>query len=437
MTLRTLRLAIATASLALAAPAQATLSSQEQRMVAAVDEGQDRWVDVLEAITLQNSGSRNLPGVKKVADMVTPELEKLGFKVEWIDQSAAKRSGHLIATRPGRSGSTKMLLIGHLDTVFEPDSPFQGVKRLSETVMEGPGIEDNKGGVITMFAALEAMQAAGTLSGATITIVLTGDEEDAGDPIDVARADLVKWGQWADVALDFEGLSQVDGKDMGSIARRSSYSWQINATGKEGHSSGIFSASAGHGAIYELARIINRFHQELPEDKLTFNVGLIAGGSVAQLDGDLVRAQAAGKTNIIPALALARGDFRTLSDEQSDRVKAKMQAIVADHLPGAGAQIVFEQGYPPMAPTEGNRGLLRRLNAINADLGLEQMAELDPLKRGAGDISFVARFVDGLVGMGPAGEGAHAPGETVDLPSINRQAKRAAILMSRLAMEKR
>lgn len=437
MTIKTFGFALASVLLALAAPAQAKLSSQEAKMVAAVDQGHDRWVGVLEAITRQNSGSRNLPGVKKVGEMVTPELERLGFKVEWVDQSAAKRSGHLIATRTGRPGSTKMLLIGHLDTVFEPDSPFQGVKRLNETTLEGPGIEDNKGGVVTMFAALEAMQAAGTLSAATITIVLTGDEEDAGDPIDVARADLIKWGQWADVALDFEGLSQVDGKDMGSIARRSSYSWQVNATGKEGHSSGIFSTSAGHGAIYELARIIDQFHDELPEDRLTFNVGLIAGGSVATLDADLVRAQAAGKTNIIPALAIARGDFRTLSDEQSERVKAKMQAIVAQHLPGTSAEIIFEQGYPPMAPTEGNRGLLRKLNVINADLGLEQMAELDPLKRGAGDISFVARYVDGLVGMGPAGDGAHAPGETVDLPSIKRQAKRAAILMSRLSMEKR
>ena len=437
MTFRTFGLALATAALAFSAPAYAKLSSQEERMVAAVDKGHDRWVDVLEAITLQNSGSRNIAGVKKVGDMVAPELERLGFKVEWIDQSAAKRSGHLIATRTGRPGSTKMLLIGHLDTVFEPDSPFQGVRRLNETTMEGPGIEDNKGGVITMFAALEAMQAAGTLSAATITIVLTGDEEDAGDPIDVARADLIKWGQWADVALDFEGLSQVDGKDMGAIARRSSNSWQINATGKEGHSQGIFSAAAGYGAIYELVRIIDQFRKELPEDKLTFSVGLIAGGSIATLDADLVRAQAAGKTNIIPAVAVARGDFRTLSDEQSERVKAKMQAIVASHLPGTSAEIIFEQGYPPMAPTEGNRGLLRRLNVINTDLGLEQMAELDPLKRGAGDISFVARYVDGLVGMGPAGDGAHAPGETVDLPSIKRQAKRAAILMSRLSMEKR
>ena len=89
------------------------------------------------------------------------------------------------------------------------------------------------------------------------------------------------------------------------------------------------------------------------------------------------------------------------------------------------------------APTAANRALLTRLNAINRDLGLPEMGELDPVKRGAADISFVAKDVDGLAGLGPASRGDHAPGETVDIASIFRQAKRAAILMSRLAREKR
>jgi glutamate carboxypeptidase len=115
-----------------------------------------------------------------------------------------------------------------------------------------------------------------------------------------------------------------------------------------------------------------------------------------------------------------------------------MQAIVARPLPGAKAAIIFDtDGYPPMAPTAGNKALLDRLNGVNFDLGLEPMGALDPLKRGAGDISFVAADVDGLVGLGPASRGDHAPGETVDIASIWRQAKRAAILMSRLAAERR
>ena len=115
-----------------------------------------------------------------------------------------------------------------------------------------------------------------------------------------------------------------------------------------------------------------------------------------------------------------------------------MQAIVAHPLAGAKATITFDEGgYPPMAPTAGNRALLDRLNQVNHDMGLPAMGEFDPEKRGAGDISFVAKDVDSLAGLGPASSGSHAPGETVDIPSIARQAKRAAILMSRLATERR
>jgi glutamate carboxypeptidase len=281
------------------------------------------------------------------------------------------------------------------------------------------------------------MQAAGTLSGANIEIHMTGDEEDAGEPQAAARADLIAAGKRADVALDFEGLVRDAGRDMGSIARRSSNSWLLTTQAQSGHSSGIFSPNVGDGAIFEMTRILARFRTELPEPNLTFNVGLITGGQEAALDADGVRATAKGKTNIIPGIAIARGDFRTLSPDQTERVRAKMAAIVADHAPRTTATIRFDQGYPPMAPTPGNKAILDQLNRVNADLGLAEMPVLDPLKRGAGDISFVAADVDGLAGLGPFSRGDHAPGETVDLLSIKTQAKRAAILMSRLAREKR
>ncbi len=190
----------------------------------------------------------------------------------------------------------------------------------------------------------------------------------------------------------------------------------------------------GDGAIYELARILAAFRAELPEPNLTFNVGLVAGGATAELDRDLIRATATGKTNIIPPIAIARGDLRALSLDQQERVIAKMRDIVGRHLAGSDADIAFDDGaYPPMAPTPASRDLLARLNAVNRDLGLAEMGEFDPLKRGAGDIGFVAHLVPGLVGLGTAGQGAHAPGETVDLASIPRQARRAAILMTRLS----
>ncbi len=424
------------AALMIAAPAQARLSAAEQRMVQTVDAEEQRSLALLERLVKQNSGTMNLAGVAKVGEMMRAELEPLGFRVVWKPLPQTKRAGHLIATHEGRRGGKRLLLIGHLDTVFEPDSPFQGFVRKGDKAT-GPGVGDDKGGMVVMLAALRAMRAAGTLKDANIEIHLTGDEERTGDPIEVARGDLIAAGKRADFALDFEGLAQEEGRDMGSIARRSSNSWELRTTGRSGHSSGIFREGVGDGAAFELARILAAFRTELPEANLTFNVGLAATGATAALDGDAARVSATGKSNIIPAVGIARGDFRTLSDEQTARVRARMQAIVAKHLPGTSATILFDEGYPPMAPTEGNRALLKRLNGVNRDMGLPEMGELHPLKRGAGDIAFVAKDADGLVGLGAASEGDHAPGETVDLPSIQRQAKRAAILMSRLAAEPR
>ena len=419
----------------LIAPAQAKLTPPERRVVQAVDADRVRSVALLETLVNENSGTLNLPGVARIGAMVRAELEPLGFAARWVPLPETGRAGHLVASKPGKG--KRLLLIGHLDTVFEKDSPFQKFVRRGDEA-EGPGAGDDKGGMVVMIAALRAMRAAGTLKDAAIEIVLTGDEERLGAPLAVARRDLIAAGRRADVALDFEGLAQQDGRDMGSIARRSSTNWELAVTARTGHSSGIFSEAAGNGAAFELARVLAAFRSELPEPNLTFNVGLMASGATAATDADGVRATATGKTNIIPALAVARGDVRTLSAEQTARVQARMRAIVARPLAGATSTLSFgEAAYPPMTPTAGARALLARLNAVNADLGLPAMGELDPLRRGAGDISFVASDVDGLVGLGPASRGDHAPGETVDLPSMDRQAKRAAILMSRLAAEPR
>ena len=417
-------------------PAAAQLRPAEARMIATIDAENARTVAMLEKWVNQNSGTMNLEGVEAYGRMVRAELEPLGFKVQRIDNSAAGRAGHLVARHKGNGRGKKLLLIGHLDTVFEKDSPFQRWVRNGNDG-QGPGAGDDKGGMAVMVGALRAMQAAGTLKNADITVFLTGDEEDAG-PLEITRKDLIAEGKKADIALDYEGLVQLDGRDMGSTARRSSDEWTMTITARSGHSSGIFTPNAGSGAIYEAARIIDAFRREVREDKLTFNVGLIGGGATAELDPGKVRINATGKTNIIPAVAIARGDLRAISPEQIARAKARMTAIVAQTLPGGKAEIVFHpDGYPPMAPTPGNKAILDRLNAVNRDMGLPEMGELDPVKRGAGDISFVAADVDSLAGMGPARRGDHAPGETVDIASIAKQAKRAAILMSRLASERR
>ena len=428
-----MRLILAAAlSLALAGPALARADGPERTMMATVEAEHGRHVDLLERLVNQNSGTLNADGVRAVGEMVRQELEPLGFEVRWIDMGETGRAGHLVATHagPGRN----VLLIGHLDTVFETDSPFQRFTREGGRAT-GPGIGDDKGGVVVIVAALRAMQAAETLDDANVTVVLTGDEERPGSPLEIARRDLIEAGRAADYALEFENLAVEDGRDFGTVARRSSSSWTLTTTGRTGHSSGVFNDALGYGAIYEMARILDAFRRELPEPNLTYNVGVIAGGTPAAIDEAGFRVTASGKTNIVAETAVARGDLRTLTPEQDARVRARMAAIVAEHLPRTDAELVFaEDGYPPMAPSEGSRALLARLNAVNRDLGLPEMAEYDPARRGAADSGFVAADVPTLAGLGVAGGGAHAEGEWVDLNSLVRQAQRAAVLISRLSL---
>lgn len=422
--------------LLLALPAGHCLGAQpsaaEQRMRAAIEAGQPQAIVLLERLVNQNSGSLNLPGVTAVGKLVRAELEPLGFDVQWIDMQATGRAGHLVATHRGNGRGKRILLIGHLDTVFEPDSPFQRFVRTGDTAT-GPGVGDDKGGVVIIVSALRAMHAAGTLRDADIKVVLTGDEESAGTPLQAARADLIAAGKWADVALEYEELIVDGGQDYATVARRGVADWEIRTQGLTGHSSGVFGDALGYGANYEMSRILDTFRRELQEPNLTFNVGLMVGGTPATLDAGGARGSASGKTNIIAEQAIARGDLRALTPEQEARARARMQAIVAQHLPKTAASLVFDEAYPPMAPTHGNRALLAMLNQVNADFGLPAMREWDPAKRGAADSSFVAADADVLAGLGAAGSGAHAEGETVDLSSIPRQALRSAVLIDRLS----
>lgn len=425
-----------TALAALALLTTAATSAPEKRMGEVVASEAPRHEALLEKLVLQNSGSLNLAGVKAVGEMMRAELAPLGFTVDWIDMTATGRAGHIVATHKGNGRGKRILLIGHLDTVFEPDSPFTGWKREGDRVT-GPGVGDDKGGLVVIVAALRAMQAAGTLRNADIKIVLTGDEEKTGAPLEVARRDLVDAGKWADIALEYENVARDGDQEYATTARRSSTNWELVTTGKTGHSSGIFNASMGYGAVYEMARILDEFRRTLAEPNLTYNASVVVGGTPAALDDAGVKGTAEGKTNVIPARAVVRGDLRSLTPEQDAKAKAAMTAIVARHLPGTQASIRFFEGYPSMPPTAANRALMNELNAVNRDLGLPEMLEMDPAKRGAADSSFVAADAVTLGGMGVAGGGAHAVGEWVDLTSLPRQALRGAVLISRLAAQPR
>jgi len=431
---RNFLLPVLAAALAAGASA-ASLTPQEKAIVSYIDANEQASNTLLEKLVDINSGTHNLDGVRAVGKVMMQQLTDLGFKVQWIDMDAVKRAGVLVAEHPcpepGKCGK-RMLLIGHMDTVFEKDSPFQKYT-VNGHIATGPGTNDMKGGLVDMLYALKALQAAGVLKQMEITAVLSGDEEEHGEPVSISRRDMIAAAHHSDVALEFEGTPRLDGVFYGSVSRRSSITWHLKTTGETGHSSAIFSPGKGYGAIYELTRILDTFRTELPEPYLTFNVGMVLGGTSINVDPTGNNGTATGKDNVIAPAAFASGDIRTLSNEQSQRVEKKMEAIVAQHLPKTGATISFGEGYPAMAPTAQSRALLSILNQENKRLGFGTMPELDPMKRGAGDISFVADLIPGLAGIGATGEGAHEPGETIDLSTQPINTKRDALLMYRLS----
>jgi glutamate carboxypeptidase len=403
-----------------------SLSPVQNKIIDAVNADEQNSLTLLEQLVNINSGTLNPAGVRKVADVLRAQFEALGFTCRWIPMDAVQRAGHLVAERKGTHGK-RVLLIGHMDTVFEADSPFQQFVRNGDKAT-GPGAEDMKGGIVIMLSALKALNSAGALDGANITVFLTGDEERHGNPTSISRGDLIEAGKNSDAALEFEAGVRVAGHDEASIARRSSYGWTLKTTGKEAHSAGVF-GSAGFGAIYELTRILDRFRQELREEGVTYNVGLIAGGSSVTADTANASVSATGKSNIIPAAAQASGDLRTVTDAQYEKIRQHMEQIVADHLAGTTATITFGEGYPAMPETDGNRALLRELNNVNKSLGLDAMEPYDPALRGAGDLSFVAPYTAGISGLGSFGKGSHAPGETVELSSQTYQTRRVAMFL--------
>ncbi len=421
-------------SVLVASPHADSLKPAERKIATAVDKRVAAAIALLEQIVNINSGTMNFAGVRQVGAVLRARFDSLGFRTRWVDGAPFGRAGHLVAEHP--APGPKLLLVGHLDTVFEPTSPFQKMERLADSTARGPGIIDMKGGDVIILLALEALRDAGVLSTLNVTVVMNGDEEHAGEPTVEARRALVEAAKGAAAAIGFEDGAGI--LSTGIVARRGAASWQLEVTGEAAHSSQIFKDSIGYGAIFETARILDGFRTRLSKEAyLTFNPGVALGGARVTLDAASNKGTAEGKNNIVAERMTVQGDLRTLSPEQLERTKNTMREIVSAHLGHTKATITFENGYPPLAPTDGNRALLALHDQASKDLGLGAVSAVDPSKAGAADVSFIAGAVPMIIdGIGLAGHDDHSPQETADLKSLSVRAKRAALTLYRLSQQK-
>lgn len=401
----------------------------ERRIAAWVDVHAAEAVPLIQRAVEIDSGTMSHAGVRAMGKLFEAELLELGFTTRWIEMPAQmQRAGHLFAERRGGRGK-RLLLIGHLDTVFEKESPFHGFRREGDAAY-GPGTVDMKGGDAVIVYALRALQAAGALDGAQIVVALTGDEENTGTPLELARRDLIEAARRSDLALGFEAGT----RNAGTVARRGASGWQLKVTARPAHSSRIFDEGAGAGAIFEAARILEACYAQLRGERyLTFNPGVILGGTAVEYDAEANRGTAFGKTNVIAETAVVHGDLRFISEEQKQRARERMRGIAALSLPGAHAELVFHDSYPALSPTPANYALLSKLDRVSQDLGFGKVEPLDPGERGAGDVSFAGAHVEAaLDGLGAVGGGGHTVEEHVDLAALPMMIKRAALLIYRL-----
>ncbi|MGB3076891.1 MAG: M20/M25/M40 family metallo-hydrolase [Chitinophagales bacterium] len=408
-------------------------SAQERTICKSVDSRTADALTLLKNAVNINSGTMNFDGVRKVGELFMEELKKLGFETRWSSGDAFNRAGHLIAVHKGKEKGKKFLLIGHLDTVFESDNTFQTGTMLNDSILQGPGASDMKGGDVIIILAMQALNDAGLLDDLSIEIVMTGDEELNGDPIALSKKEIKDAALRADIALGFEDGDGLPNSAL--VSRRGSSEWTLTVKGTPAHSSQIFTEAVGSGAIFEAARILHSFYEALSkEENLTFNPGIIAGGSEVSFDEKTNTATAFGKNNIVSGDVIVRGDLRAVSTEQLKKSRQIMSDIIQQNYPHTSATIDFgDDGYPPMTLTDGNKKLLEEYSKVSVDLGFGVVNAVPPRNAGAADISFACDYVQmALDGLGIAGTGGHTSNETANLNYLAIDAKRAAVLIARL-----
>ena len=241
-----------------AGAASSGLAAHERRLVRFIEAHEREGRALLERAVNINSGTHELRRRARGGRAVPrASSTRSASTTRWVDGAAFGRAGHLIAEPAGAPRAASVLLIGHLDTVFEPDSPFQRFERARATARRGPGIIDMKGGDVIMLQALAALRAAGALDRMSVTVVLTGDEEDSGAPLELARRDADRGRARAPTSpLGFE---DGDG-DPSTPSSRGAASSGVDAARRPARRRTRRRSSAtdvGAGAIYEAARILD------------------------------------------------------------------------------------------------------------------------------------------------------------------------------------
>ena len=390
-----MRVAMIAALLAASAmPAAAKAPVRDAKVWAAAERLRSAQLDLLEQVVNVDSGTGDVAGGRKVAGLLVPRLKALGMDVETVAAEAPDLPENIVATLKG-TGRGRILMIGHIDTVFGPGTVAKWPFRIADDRATGPGVSDEKGGVIEGLYALQILHDLGFKDFGRITFLIETSEE-RGSP--GTKALINRLVGDADVELNLE---PGDPPDSATVWRKGSTTFHIDVKGRAAHA-GV-APQEGRNAAVEL------IHQVQADDVfpksgegLTANLTLIDAGS---------------RENIIPEHASAAINVRVRDKTDFERVEQTFRANAArTQVPDTTVTVSRTPAYPPLATNPGTDALAARAEAIYAGIG----RKLGRGGNGGASESALAyeAGVPALDGLGPVGGGFHSDKEFLDLKTL-------------------
>ena len=379
---------------------------KDARLWAAAEKARPDQLKLLEQVVSVDSGTGDEAGGRSVAAVLAPRLKTLGYSVETIAAEAPGLPENTVATLKG-TGKGRILIIGHIDTVFGPGTVKGWPFRMDAEKAYGPGVSDEKGGVVQAVYALQLLHDLGFKDFKQIVFLIETSEE-RGSP--GTRALIDKLLADTDVELNVE---PGDSPDVLTVWRKGSATFTIKVKGRAAHA-GVAPQDGRNAA----AELINQLHldNEFPKsgDGLTVNLTLMSAGA---------------RDNIIPEDAQASLNVRVRDPGDFAKVEAHLNASALTHqIPDTTVTVTRNTAYPPLPNNPGTDALADRAEAIYAGLGL-------PIGRGgnggASESALAAQAgVAALDGLGPVGGGFHSQGEYLVLGSVTPR----LYLLSKLIM---
>lgn len=394
----------ATLALSFAVPAYS--AEPHKQIQAQSEQYKAEALKLLERLVNIDSGSGYEAGLTQVRDIAVDELKQLGFSIELVPDKAANNS-HVVATLKG-TGKARILLMAHMDTVFKEGSAAERPFHIKDGRAYGPGVMDDKGGIVAGIYALKVLKDQGFKDYAQITFLLDASEETGSD----AASELIRTTAKAhDVTLNLEPGRPADGL---VVWRKGSATAVVEVKGQAAHA-GV-APELGRNAAMEVAHQILQLGKLGDEEKkTTINFTVLKAGD---------------RTNVIPDQATAKADVRAALPEEFDRIEKDLARVSANKLiPETEVKTTLQRGLPPMPQTPESDKLVAIAQGIYAELGKKLTIEGSG---GAADASLSAGVgTPTLDGFGIVGGGIHTAQEYAEVESVAPR----VYLLSRMIME--